>query len=53
MGGRAGSGRAAHGKEDPDSLLCDRPYQKLEVFPYGLAAFSFGRSGYEQIQFYG
>jgi hypothetical protein len=27
MEGRAGSGRAAHGKEDPHSLLlCDRPY---------------------------
>ena len=25
MEGRAGSGRAAQGKEDPHSLLCDRP----------------------------
>jgi hypothetical protein len=25
MEGKAGSGRAAHGKEDPHSYLCDRP----------------------------
>ena len=26
MKGRAGSGRLAHGKEDPQALLCDRPF---------------------------
>jgi hypothetical protein len=31
MEGRAGSGRAAHGKEDPHSLLCDRPCGRTHV----------------------
>jgi hypothetical protein len=26
MEGRAGSGRLAHGKEDPPRILCDRPF---------------------------
>ena len=31
MEGRAGSGRAAHGKEDPHALLCARPYGRTRV----------------------
>ena len=31
MEGRAGSGRAAHGKEDPHESLCDRPYGRTRV----------------------
>jgi hypothetical protein len=31
MEGRAGSGRAAQGKEDHHSLLCDRPYGRTRV----------------------
>ena len=31
MEGRAGSGRAAHGKEDPHEPLCDRPYGRTRV----------------------
>jgi hypothetical protein len=31
MEGRAGSGRAAQGKEDPHSPLCDRPYGRTRV----------------------
>lgn len=31
MEGRAGSGRAAHGTEDPHFLLCDRPCGRTRV----------------------
>ena len=31
MEGRASSGRAAHGKENPHQLLCDRPYGQTRV----------------------
>jgi len=31
MEGRASSGRAAHGKEDPHKFLCGRPYSQTRV----------------------
>jgi hypothetical protein len=31
MRGRAGSDRAAHGKEDPHALLCARPFGRTRV----------------------
>jgi hypothetical protein len=31
MEGMAGSGRAAHGTENPHSALCDRPYGRTRI----------------------